>query len=257
MQGIAMYNKNTILVVDDEEVVKRKLEEAISDEFDVLEASNGREGLDVLSKNADKIAVIILDLIMPEMDGFQFMDEFKLHQEYANIPVIVATSNDDWNYERRCLEAGVWDFVTKPYKIHLLRFRIRNAIEKSRMIMAERDIVTGIYTKVKFYQEVRKMLSEYTDITFAFVRLDIDRFKMINNFYGIKEGDNLLKSVAHELSRVSRAFDHFVYGRLENDVFGVCMEYKEESIELVMNALQINIKKVNKDYNIKYRAVFT
>jgi diguanylate cyclase (GGDEF)-like protein len=246
-----MYTKDTILLVDDEEVVKRRLAEVISDEYDILDASNGEEALAVLEENVGSISVIVLDLIMPVMDGFHFMEEFKTHQEYANIPVIVATSNEDWHSEKKCLEAGVWDFVMKPYNPTLLRFRIRNAIEKSRMIMAERDTVTGLYTKYKFYQEVRQMLSEVTGTTFAFVRLDIDRFKMINNFYGLKEGDRLLRSVANELIRIASTFKHFIYGRLENDVFGVCIEYKEENIELILNALQINVKKVNKDYNIK------
>ncbi len=246
-----MYSKNTILIVDDEEVVKRKLSEVMSQEYDVLTASDGKEALEILEDNVDSIAVIILDIIMPVMDGFEFMEEFRQHQEYANIPVIVATSNEDWHSEQRCLELGVWDFVMKPYNPMLLQFRIKNAIEKSRMIMAERDAVTGLYTKFKFYQEVRKLLAEVSSETFAFMRIDIDRFKMINNFYGIKEGDKLLKSVARELDRVATTFEYFVYGRLENDVFAVCLPYSDENIELVMNALQINMKKVNKDYNIK------
>ena len=246
-----MYSKNTILIVDDEEMIKRRLIDEISNEFDFLQASNGREALDVLAENIDKVAVIVLDLIMPVMDGFRFMDEFRKHQEYDNIPVIVATSNDDWHSEQKCLEAGVWDFVMKPYNPVLLRFRIKNAIDKSRMIMAERDAVTGLYTKLKLYRSVRKMLMEISDETFAFVRFDIDRFKMINNFYGIKEGDKVLKNIADELRRISTVFENFVYGRLENDVFAVCMPYKEENIELLMKALQISMNKVNKDYNIK------
>lgn len=62
------------------------------------------------------------------------------------------------------------------------------------MIMAERDAVTGIYTKFKFYRTVRELLSENTEETFAFARFDIDRFKMINNFYGVKEGDKVLQT---------------------------------------------------------------
>ena len=134
-----MYSKNTILLVDDEEVIKRRLRDVITDDYEVLEASNGQEALDVLAANVDKVAVIVLDLIMPVMDGFRFMEEFGKHREYDNIPVIVATSNDDWHSEQKCLEAGVWDFVMKPYNPVLLQFRIKNAIDKSRMIMAERD----------------------------------------------------------------------------------------------------------------------
>lgn len=246
-----MYSKNTILLVDDEEVVKQRLKDVIEDDYEVLDASDGQEALEVLAANVDKVALIVLDLIMPVMDGFQFMEEFRKHQEYDNIPVIVATSNEDWHSEKKCLEAGVWDFVMKPYNPVLLQFRIKNAMDKSRMIMAERDAVTGLYTKFKFYRAVRSILSEETEETFAFVRFDIDRFKMINNFYGIKEGDKVLQSVAAELRKVSTAFDKFVYGRLENDVFAVCMPFREENIELLVNALQINLRKVNKDYNIK------
>ena len=246
-----MYNKNTILLVDDEEMVKKRLRDVINDNFEVLDASDGQEALDVLAANINKVAVIVLDLIMPIMDGFQFMDEFRRHQEYDNIPVIVATANEDWHSEQKCLEAGVWDFVMKPYNPLLLQFRIRNAIDKSRMIMAERDAITGLYTKYKFYRAVRMLLLENTEETFAFARFDIDRFKMINNFYGVKEGNKVLQSVASELRKIATVFAKFVYGRIENDVFGVCMPFKEENIELLVNALQINLRKVNKDYNIK------
>ena len=246
-----MYSRSTILVVDDEEMVKQRLRDTMSDEFDIIDASDGKEALEILEANSGRISVVLLDLIMPVMDGFQFMNEFRKHQEYNNIPVIVATANDDWHSEQKCLEAGVWDFVMKPYNPVLLQFRIRNAIDKSRMIMSERDPVTGLYSKLKFYQSVRKMLTDATGETFAFVRFDIDRFKMINSFYGIKEGDNVLRSIASELRRISTAFEKFIYGRLENDIFAVCMPYKEENIDLLANALQLNLKKLNKDYNIK------
>ena len=246
-----MYSRSTILVVDDEEMVKQRLKDTMSAEFDIIDASDGKEALEILEANSGRISVVLLDLIMPVMDGFQFMNEFRKHQEYNNIPVIVATANDDWHSEQKCLEAGVWDFVMKPYNPVLLQFRIRNAIEKSRMIMSERDPVTGLYSKLKFYQSVRKMLTDATGETFAFVRFDIDRFKMINSFYGIKEGDNVLRSIASELRRISTAFEKFIYGRLENDIFAVCMPYKEENIDLLANALQLNLKKLNKDYNIK------
>ena len=160
-----MHTKNTILVVDDEEMIKRKLVDVIAGEYDVMEASNGKEALELLAEHLNEIAVIVLDLVMPVMDGFAFMEEFRKHEEYENIPVIVATSNEDEYSEKRCLEAGVWDFVMKPYNPVLLQFRIKNAVEKSRMIMAERDSVTGLYSKYKFYRSVRQAFrSKRSDI---------------------------------------------------------------------------------------------
>ena len=243
--------KNTILIVDDEVIVKKSLEEVLKDEYSILQAENGEVALNMLAIHAEKIVAIVLDMVMPVMDGLTFLEHFRNYQEYNNIPVIVATSNDDEGVEQKCLEYGVWDFVMKPYNPFLLQFRIKNVIDKSRMLMSERDPVTGLYTKLKFYQKVRHMLAEVVGEKFAFVRIDIDRFKMINNFYGIQEGDKVLMSIAKELIKISAVFDYFVYARLENDVFACCLPYKEENIEILANDLQLNLKKENKDYNIK------
>lgn len=243
--------KNTILIVDDEVIVKKSLEEVLKDEYSILQAENGEVALNMLAIHAEKIVAIVLDMVMPVMDGLTFLEHFRNYQEYNNIPVIVATSNDDEGVEKKCLEYGVWDFVMKPYNPFLLQFRIKNVIDKSRMLMSERDPVTGLYTKLKFYQKVRHMLAEVVGEKFAFVRIDIDRFKMINNFYGIQEGDKVLMSIAKELIKISAVFDYFVYARLENDVFACCLPYKEENIEILANDLQLNLKKENKDYNIK------
>ncbi|MBQ2451529.1 MAG: EAL domain-containing protein [Lachnospiraceae bacterium] len=243
--------KNTILIVDDEVIVKKSLEKVLKDEYSILQAENGEVALNMLAIHAEKIVAIVLDMVMPVMDGLTFLEHFRNYQEYNNIPVIVATSNDDEGVEQKCLEYGVWDFVMKPYNPFLLQFRIKNVIDKSRMLMSERDPVTGLYTKLKFYQKVRHMLAEVVGEKFAFVRIDIDRFKMINNFYGIQEGDKVLMSIAKELIKISAVFDYFVYARLENDVFACCLPYKEENIEILANDLQLNLKKENKDYNIK------
>lgn len=246
-----MHRRNTILIIEDIEIIKKTLCDVLAKNYNVVEADNGLKGLQILEKMHDRIAVIVLDLNMPVMDGFQFLDKFKEHQEYSAIPVIVATSNEDDESQQRCLEHGVWDFVMKPYNPVLLQFRIKNAMEKSRLIMAEKDPVTGIYSKVKFYQSVKQLVSEVSNETFAFVRLDIDRFKMINNFYGINEGNRVLMAMAEELKRISTTYDNFIYGRIENDVFAICMPHKEEAIDLVVNALQIKLKRLNKDFNIK------
>ena len=244
-----MHSKSTILIVDDDEMAKASLREELEKDYIVLDAYNGIQALKIL--NDHEVAAIVLDLIMPEMDGIGFLEEFNKKQEYKKIPVIVATSNDDEAMEQKCLELGVWDFVMKPYKPVLLEFRIKNVIDKSRMIIAERDSVTKLYTKIKFYQSTRQMLLEQQGESFAFLRIDIDRFKMINNFYGVQEGDKVLIAIAQELRRISGTFEHFRYGRLDNDVFACCVPYKEENIELLVKALQIKLKQLNKDYNIK------
>lgn len=246
-----MQERNTVLIVDDEELLKRALRDVLQKEYKVLCASNGREALEILKTKAGEIGVIVLDIVMPVLDGPGFLEEFHNHQEYTGIPILVATATENEALEHKCLELGVWDFVMKPYNPDLLQYRVRNAMERSKMIMAELDPVTGCYTKIKFYQSAGALLANAQKNQYVFVRFDIDRFKMINNFYGFKEGDRVLKSIVGELRKISKTFDEFVYGRMENDVFACCMPYKEENIDLLVNAIQIKLKQVNKEYNIK------
>lgn len=243
--------KSTILIVDDEEMIKMTLRGVLTKEYEVLEAENGKEALQILYRDSSRISAIVLDIVMPVMDGMAFLEEFRKYPEYNSIPVIVATSNNDEELEKKCLEFGVWDFVMKPYNPLLLQFRLRNAIEKSRLLMSERDPVTDLYTKLKFFQKVREKLESVQGKKMAFVRFDIDRFKMINNFYGPNEGDRVLKCVASELRKVAVVFDDFVYGRIENDVFACCIPFEKENIDLLVKAIQIRLKKINNDYNIK------
>ena len=102
-----MQKKNTILIVDDDEMAKRSLYDVFKTEYDILDASNGKEALKLLEKNIDEVVAIVLDLIMPKMDGIAFLEKFNEKPEYRNIPVIVATSNEDEGMEQKCLELGL------------------------------------------------------------------------------------------------------------------------------------------------------
>lgn len=109
-----MRERETVLIVDDEEMLKKALKDILGKEYAILCASNGQEALEVLSKKASEIGVIVLDIVMPVMDGVAFLEEFRNHQEYTGIPIIVATSTENEELEHKCLELGVWDFVMKP-----------------------------------------------------------------------------------------------------------------------------------------------
>ena len=111
MQKKNHIKNNTILIVDDEELLKKSLYDVLNEKYDVLEASNGQEALDVLKEHYKDIAVIVLDLVMPVMDGIEFLKHFNKHEKYKNIPVIVATSSDEEELEQQCLENGVGDFI--------------------------------------------------------------------------------------------------------------------------------------------------
>lgn len=222
-----MKKKKDILIVDDSRLNRKSFSEILQDGYGILEAENGRIALEMLEKHRDSIALIILDLIMPELDGFGFMEEYRKHNEYRDIPVIVATTDDDVENERRCLELGVWDFIPKKFHPDIIHFRVLNAINKSKIRALEYDNLTSIYNQQRFFQATRDMIDDDREQQYAFIHFDIERFKMINSFYGVKEGDRLICFVAEKIREAMQEYGTGTYGRINGDIFGICMPFND------------------------------
>lgn len=248
----------TILVIDDNDINRKILAKILSADYNVWQAENGKAALDILEKHRGEIHGIMLDLIMPVMNGYDFLKTITEIPEYRNIPIIVSTENSDELNEMRALEAGAWDFISKPYKPRIIQFRLRNAIERSQLsafhqlkYLAEFDTLTGIYNKTKFFQETHKMLIQYPQKTFMFIRFDINRFHLINSFFGETKGDDLLRFLAQELREFSRTQILCMYGRIEADIFAMCIPYTEakKAIEIITE-IQKSFKTFPIEYNI-------
>ena len=151
-----------ILIVEDNELNRTMLSEILSDDYKVLEAENGQEALDILEQNKDDIHLILLDVMMPVMDGYTFLDKIKKDEELALIPVIVMTQGDSEADEVTALAHGATDFVPKPYRPQVILHRIASLIklrETAAMVNQYRyDRLTGLYTIEFFYQKVRECL---------------------------------------------------------------------------------------------------
>lgn len=237
-----MRGKNEILVVDDIKMNRITFTDILKDKFNIVEAENGEIALQKLAERKESIALIITDLMMPVMDGFTFLEEFRKVDSYRNIPVIVATTSDDMANECRCLELGAWDFIPKTFHPEIIRFRVLNAIDKSKVRVLEYDSLTGIYNQQKFFQITREMLDASGDEEYAFIYLDIDRFTMINSFYGSAEGNRLICYLADAMREVLDAsFEKCTYGRIGGDVFGICLSYNKKE-ELLKTAETIKNK---------------
>ena len=122
--------KNTVLVVEDNEMNRMMLVSFLEDTYQVLEAENGREALEILQNSRNKISAVIVDLIMPEMNGYEFLKVYSSSPELLNVPVIVSTGEEGEDVEIECLGYGAWDFIRKPYNPHIIRFRVKNVIER-------------------------------------------------------------------------------------------------------------------------------
>ena len=191
--------RRKVLVVDDEIVNRRLLGFIVSRDYDVLYAENGIQALEEIKSHADTLSLILLDLLMPEMDGYELLDILTHDEELRRIPVIVLTSEK--SAEVQALQHGAVDFIPKPYDLpEVILARVQRSIQLAEDNILihenERDTLTGLYTKGFFFQYARQHDKYYPDIPMDAVTININRFHLVNELHGRAYGDNILQSVA-------------------------------------------------------------
>lgn len=150
------FDMRTILVVDANIDNRKILCKILSNEHMTIEAEDSKKAIDILNKYEDIISAIILDLVMPKIDGYELLTLIHHNLLLKNIPIVVITENDDIENEIKALECCTWDFVTKPYNPDIIRFRLNNVITRSQLTafkqlqyISEYDSLTGVYNKKK------------------------------------------------------------------------------------------------------------
>lgn len=228
MPSLASLKKN-ILVVDDNAINRRILHKILSSDYNVLEAENGEIALSILRKNYESISVVLLDIVMPVLDGYEVLKQMHEDSYLSKIPVIVASGQNSEDAEVRALSLGANDYVLKPYKPEIIRHRIANTIsfkESSAFLNSvQHDGLTGVYGKDYFYLQVKETLQNNPDKKYDMICLDIERFKLVNDMYGMKVGDALLKHMSAVIMETmpNRGF----CGRLGGDEFAYLIEHQE------------------------------
>ena len=247
-----MCRRKYVLIVDDCQQDRMAVADVLRSDYDILEACNGKQALEILSRKRAQISLIMLDLMMPVMDGYEFLEMYRKRKEYSYLPVVVCTTEDDPEREQKSLELGAWDFVLKNSSPGIMRLRAGNAIEKSKVRFLEYDFLTGIYGQQKFYQATRELLDQRAGANFAFIHFDIDRFRIINTLYGSKEGDRLIHFVAGAIRKVMTAYGRGTYGRLGGDVFGMCVPYEDgAAIYHILEGIRAEIRKHSVHYYLE------
>ncbi|MEG2243949.1 MAG: EAL domain-containing protein [Erysipelotrichaceae bacterium] len=254
---MADNSKKTVLIVDDNQINRLILSKVLTNHYHVLEAENGKVALDILSLQKDNIIAIMLDLMMPVMDGFEVLKRLRNDEQYVNLPIVVTTGSGNNDSEKQALSLGAWDFVTKPYDADIILFRLNNAIERSQYsalqrlkYLSEYDALTGIYNKTKFFDATRNMLDAFSNERFVFLRFDVDRFQLINSFFGTEEGDKLLIYICDNLAKDGKSCEKATYGRIESDVVAFCTLYDKENIETIVRLAKKKLALFNLNYDI-------
>ena len=224
MRGANMISRKIVLVVEDNLLNRSLLCQILSSEYDTLEAENGQEALDILKQYGERISLILLDIVMPVMDGYTFLSIIKSDAAVASIPVIVTTQKDGESDEVAALSHGAADFVAKPYRPQIILHRVASIInlrETAAMInLVQYDGLTGLYSKAFFYQRVKETLLQHPGQQYDIICSDIENFKLVNDIFGIPAGDRLLCGVAELYT--SLVGDRGICGRLNADQF-VCL----------------------------------
>jgi len=227
-----MKKENTVLIVDDEKINRLNLGKILGELYEIVEAENGREAIEILEKEPGRFAAIVLDLVMPEFSGFQFMEVYSKSKTFGMIPVVIATVEGDSKTEKECLKLGAWDFVGKPYDPSIIQLRIKNVIDRSENQVTKElrrrtqfSELGNIYNMSMFYYMTREMLDRYPENQFAIIRMDIEKFRLINAFFGRDEGNKLLRYVAEYLIGLDYEDRYVTYGHINADVFCVCFSY--------------------------------
>lgn len=216
-----MTSQKIILIVEDNEINRAMLRGILESEYKVLEAPNGLEALKVLNDQKDNVSLILLDIVMPVMDGYTFLSILKNDPSISSIPVIVATQNDNESDEVAALSHGATDFVAKPYRPQIILHRVASIIslrENAAMINQFRyDRLTSLYSKEFFYRRVREELQAHPDREYDMLCSNIENFKLINDILGVPAGDQLLISVAEMIQE--KIGERGICGRLSADQF--------------------------------------
>lgn len=156
--------KNRILVVDDSEMNREILSEILNEEYDIIEADSGDTCIDMLRKYETGISLVLLDIVMPGMDGFGVLNYMNRHHYLEDIPVIMISSEDSTETVRRAYEMGVSDYINRPFDAGVVHRRVYNTIKlyaKQRRLIAL--ITNQVYEKEKNNRMMVGILSQIVE----------------------------------------------------------------------------------------------
>ena len=222
------YEERPIVVLADDDpsirlMVRHVLE---SEDFDIIEASDGLEAIKAVEKHHP--ALILLDAVMPGIDGFTTCQQIK-EKGHTDIPVMMITGLDDDASVERAYEVGAIDFITKPIKWAVLKHRVKSVVakviaERKVQLLAYRDNLTGLPNRLLFADRLEQavMRFERSRTSMALMLVDIDDFKLVNDSFGHEAGDKLIKAVGDLISKSLRRAD--TIARLGGDEFAVIIE---------------------------------
>lgn len=256
---VMTQNRNVILIVDDMKVNRMILFDIVRDEYEVIQAKDGVEAIQMIQENRESLALILLDIMMPLKNGYEVLAEMREMNLINVIPVIVVTVLDRMEGESKALELGAIDVILKPIEPVLLKRRIQNVIsahQYNRMVSVMRDSklpdvevvnqevmalsdrllafkkeneflkrlvkldqLTGVYTRNVIQQMVTEYFADGREGEYGFILIQFCNLDFIYENYGVLRGDSLMQNFGQTIKALFRGND--LIGRVDNDCFAV------------------------------------
>lgn len=260
MQGNKRY---TALIVDDSEMNREILKEILAADLDIVEMDNGGDACEYIINHSNQIHIVILDLVMPGMDGFGVLKFMKYKHLIDVLPVIMISADSDGTNIEKAFDLGVIDFLSRPFSERIVLRRVMTTIrlfKKQKELVDELDRqyraddmriddLTGLDYKQTFFNKVYSHLRNYPNDRFLMIAIDIDHFKLFNNYYGWEVGDEYLKLIATYMKEYTQHHGGFA-GYLGGDDFALLSPVKHA--ELMRFARKVWNHPMLKDYEVGF-----
>lgn len=223
----------TMLIVDDSDINRAILTELFQANYTIIEATSGEEALEILDACKSNINIVLLDIFMQGINGIEVLSKLRKKEYFSDIPVVMITSSDCAEDQIDAFSVGADDYINKPFIPEIVRARVKSVIESHNRIKAiakereqfkvdsELDLMTKLYNKHTVEQLISNGLAKYNNALNAFLIVDIDNFKSVNDNEGHLVGDHTIKIIADLLSSRFRQSD--IVGRIGGDEFVVFM----------------------------------
>ena len=217
----------TVLIIDDDSRISELVAFHLEGVVEAFEfATSGEAGIRIATHLPPDI--ILLDIDMPGIDGFEVCRQLKAESATRDVPIIFLTGDSEANRKAEALDCGASDYVTKPFDAVDLQARVRSALRTKRLIdllrfQARIDPLTGLGNRSVFDDSLEAALADFerNGGTFGLCMLDIDHFKRINDRFGHAAGDEVLRSVGRGIATCLRPYD--VASRFGGEEFAVLL----------------------------------
>ena len=235
--------RKQVLIVEDEPINQAILGNILQEDYELLYAADGLEALEIVKENREELKLVLLDLMLPKMNGMDVLKDIKGDVDLKKIPIIVLTA--DQKSEVECLRLGAQDFIPKPYpEPEIIKARVDRCIEISEnrdtIEQTERDPLTKLYN-IEYFDRYANMYDRhYADMDMDFVAIDINRFHMINERYGKQFGDMVLQKLGVRIRQLARKVGG-IAGRRGSDTFLLYCPHRDD-YEQCLDELSFNLK---------------